>query len=85
MGSKATALLSILAATGLGSPWGPPPPVPRPRQSDRSEGDWDRLESAEYRRLWRRIRNLRVIGHTDHCAQRIVLGDGGCECGVDRE
>lgn len=29
------------------------------------------------------IINLVKAGHTQHCAHRLILGDGECECGVE--
>jgi hypothetical protein len=39
-------------------------------------------EQAQYYNM--RIQQMTEIGHTSHCAQRIVLGDGKCECGLEQ-
>ena len=30
------------------------------------------------------IKKLVDAGHTQHCAERQVWGDGGCECGIEK-
>ncbi len=41
---------------------------------------WEEWEKEEAENL-ERIKGLRKVGHTHHCACRIVWGDGECECG----
>lgn len=31
------------------------------------------------------IERLQMSGHSGHCAQRIVWGDGECECGITKK
>jgi len=38
--------------------------------------EWEKEEAANLER----IKGLMNVGHTHHCAFRIVWGDGECEC-----
>ncbi len=41
------------------------------------------FDCAEQDRVDReKIESMEGLGHTSHCASRIVWGDGECECGV---
>jgi hypothetical protein len=58
------------------------PPAP-PRLWTDEERIAAKVDAAQAKREARRIRNLTRAGHTEHCAKRLVWGDGECEpeCG----
>lgn len=39
--------------------------------------EWEHLRTEEYDCV---VSDIKSQGHTDHCAKRIVYGDGQCEC-----
>lgn len=59
----------------------PRPAEPEPKEVVGAEGDIEDLRGKALED-YRKIEDLRGLGHTTHCAQRILWGDGACECGV---